>query len=928
MNVDMNMNMNMNMNSNMNSNMEVCANELSIVDSNDDAGNLDNIDNESQTDTNTSSHFNMNMNMNMNIMNANEDKQESENDRVHVNKDTDNDYNYNNDSQSKSNNDIGNDSNKGDDYQGQKQAKEEIIPQSTSDSQSDSQSESESKCYYQYQNQKYFSDYETAMKEVLSSFRIMQKKDKIEDFNVAKSFLLSPRRYVNVKLIPDVNEKINDNETLTKTETKTDSKSTLTSALTLTSVEEFKKQIGQQKQHFMQHKQQQQHYDGVSVSNGDNDNIHDITAMNQKHFEMISRSLTYIGDYCAKHQLTKPLFVAWEKVVECGITPRINSLSTYLYRLSTNSVTSSSNNLDTNLEEEGNTNANANAIADPDDYIVHEDATMSNVDIVNQVAYYHDMLYSPTENTVSIRIKSFIEHGKAKEAEELLWSLMPSSSPSINNNLRLRTCFPILEYYCQMGKSNGDKNDERSKNTNISSALKLYQNIKNIPSIHLDQETYILLLSTIAEEGYFSPFFSPLSSSSSIPIEGIVEMGYSPGYGPLLFDQLATEMSDHVLELTNESVKQLRNAFVQGFQNSKSDSNKSAEQHLARNLYYVPYDCHLSPVQGLATHDELVVNRVSIEDNQTNRCPRTHAKLRLITLDNHQRKHVHDTLLEMADDQYRIYDAKLEAKGQKLSKKKKNKKGSQPKEENYAGKHLDSFAKWLDIREGRPFTAIVDGANVAYFGLGSVNYHQVKLMVDALEKMGETPLVIMPQKYTQKKFYLRQGYVQELTQAQLDIIDDLKTSGKFYEVPQRCLDDYYWMLSSVSDQTKSRNGTGIDVSPNVKHHDQERWIGVRPILITNDQMRDHKLQLLEPRLFSRWFSSHIVNYQFAPFIDDISEERNITFVKAGSFSREIQGNPSSLPLADKSSKGDATAWHFPVKDWGTNDRFCVRIPKV
>ena len=46
---------------------------------------------------------------------------------------------------------------------------------------------------------------------------------------------------------------------------------------------------------------------------------------------------------------------------------------------------------------------------------------------------------------------------------------------------------------------------------------------------------------------------------------------------------------------------------------------------------------------------------------------------------------------------------------------------------------------------------------MAYFGLGSVNYHQVKLMVDALEEMGETPLVVMPQKYVQKKFYLRKG---------------------------------------------------------------------------------------------------------------------------------------------------------------------------
>ena len=169
-------------------------------------------------------------------------------------------------------------------------------------------------------------------------------------------------------------------------------------------------------------------------------------------------------------------------------------------------------------------------------------------------------------------------------------------------------------------------------------------------------------------------------------------------------------------------------------------------------------------------------------------------------------------------------------------------------------------------------------------------------------------------------------YVQELPQAQLDIIDELTDSGKLYEVPQRCLDDYYWMLCSVSNQTQARNGMDINVSLNSDRHDQERWMGIRPILITNDQMRDHKLQLLEPRLFSRWFSSHIVNYELAAFKNDISEEREIKFTKAGSYSREIQGNPSPSPLT---SNGDsATAWHFPVRDWGANDRFCVRIPKL
>jgi hypothetical protein len=178
-------------------------------------------------------------------------------------------------------------------------------------------------------------------------------------------------------------------------------------------------------------------------------------------------------------------------------------------------------------------------------------------------------------------------------------------------------------------------------------------------------------------------------------------------------------------------------------------------------------------------------------------------------------------------------------------------------------------------------------------------------------------------KIAKQLFCACKRYVQELTQGQLDILDTLVESGKFYQVPHRCLDDYYWMLSSVSNQTASRNGTDINVIPN----DKGRWPGTRPILISNDLMRDHKLELLEPRLFSRWFSNHIVNYEFEPFVKDFAEERDITFVKADSFSREIQG----IHADDANKRGEeknhnSTAWYFPVKGWNHNDRFCVRIP--
>ena len=160
-----------------------------------------------------------------------------------------------------------------------------------------------------------------------------------------------------------------------------------------------------------------------------------------------------------------------------------------------------------------------------------------------------------------------------------------------------------------------------------------------------------------------------------------------------------------------------------------------------------------------------------------------------------------------------------------------------------------------------------------------------------------------------------QSYIQELTKDQMQIIEELKELGQIYIVSPKCLDDYYWMISSVSSQTRSNENKELEtVSPN----DDKKWPGARPILITNDQMRDHKLELLEPRLFRRWCSSHIVNYSFPPYAKDEAEEREIDFKPADFFSYEIQGNQSN----------DNIVWHIPISEWGEKDRFCVKVPKL
>ena len=129
------------------------------------------------------------------------------------------------------------------------------------------------------------------------------------------------------------------------------------------------------------------------------------------------------------------------------------------------------------------------------------------------------------------------------------------------------------------------------------------------------------------------------------------------------------------------------------------------------------------------------------------------------------------------------------------------------------------------------------------------------------------------------------------------------------------------MVASVSDQTASRNNKDLSVPSN---DSSGRFPGTRPMLITNDQMRDHRLELLEPRLFRRWYGCHIVNYTFTAFMMDENVAGNeVRFAQADFFSREIQGNE-----CPDTAKGTwvSKAWHFPVSDWDLDERFVIRIP--
>jgi pentatricopeptide repeat protein len=535
-----------------------------------------------------------------------------------------------------------------------------------------------------------------------------------------------------------------------------------------------------------------------------------------------TKVLAYIGDFCAKRQEPRPLAIAWRKLLESGVLPRENTISTYMYALA--------------------------------------------LDV-------HDLLFEPNEKTVALRIKGHISSGDAVGAEVLLQTL-----PS-NDWTRLRTYLPILYYYC-------DKGD-------LSSVLRLYRQMRNSPGVHFDADTYAVLIGAIAENGGFR--------QDATPIVGSFESGFAHTHGPRLFDEIAQEMADDILEIKRATVQVLYNAFIRGFK----DVLPSAEPLLD--------DTDLLSCNDPASANELILNRVAVDD-ATGVCARTRAKLQLFQLDSVSRQHMEMTLQSMAKDQFVDFQQKLNGKSAIGGGQAKMKKPPEDFDPDYPVLELRNFTKWLKERDG-VFTAIVDGANIAYFGHGTVRYSQIQHVVAKLEAMNERPLVVMPFKYLQPKFLASVGKVQVLSEKDHAVIDRLDKEGKLYRVPPKCLDDYYWMIASI---------VGDDHTIVEATNNDGRFPGVRPMLVTNDQMRDHKLELLEPRLFRRWCCCHIVNYNFPDSYNDEWEERTLEFLPADVVSREIQGNPLDSVL-DENECG-SLSWHFPVSEWNEHERFCIRIP--
>jgi pentatricopeptide repeat protein len=238
-------------------------------------------------------------------------------------------------------------------------------------------------------------------------------------------------------------------------------------------------------------------------------------ALNDKQYQQAIVALVLVGNLCAKRARSLPLDVAWEKVKEAGMLFDKSALNSYLYSC-TMYVGSNRGTLfsagDSVLDMLGSPLSTTTTTKEPKSDEKTDEEKKYAANLPEEVATFHDLLYEPTEESVTIRIKALVAKGNARAAEALLNHFSVSfffargqclvcvyllreltipyrDKPQGQEEGRQRTYLPILRCYLEQG--------------DISSALRLLKQMRSSPLCILESETYIQLLSTMAERGCF-----------------------------------------------------------------------------------------------------------------------------------------------------------------------------------------------------------------------------------------------------------------------------------------------------------------------------------------------------------------------------------------------------------------------------------------
>lgn len=467
--------------------------------------------------------------------------------------------------------------------------------------------------FYDDYDPEIWTTYEAAVHEIMAKPRVLQK-EKVHVIERCKAFLLNPKTGHLLPAVPAA-EAAAEAEYSTTKNNNTASSSTST-AMSLRSA------LQEQETYFLQQ------YNYTSVE-----------------FNFATRCLVYMGDACAKqsrggdnnnnnnsqsataafdHARPMAILVAWRKMKEMGMRPRENALSTYMYILQ--------GAMERAAELDGASNPKF-------------------VNTLVEVTSWHDALYHSNEKTATLRIKSLIFKGDIASAEQVLTSLDVQEK-------RLRTFIPLLEYYSNVGDA--------------TCILRLFRQMRQSPGTHLDSNAYAILLSSLARGGHFRVEATPIPGLSSEDGRDL----FNHSRGPNLLDDLLTEMTEDVLEMSEESAEMIVDGFSKGFDQqaeSKHEVNESIQVLTSKD-----------------TINRLTIGKVHIPSESAH-CPATGAKLRLLSLDETQRQHVHDTLLEMARHQSFAF-----LSNRKITKRKTNALNEYLNDENRGYDELLRFSEWLE----------------------------------------------------------------------------------------------------------------------------------------------------------------------------------------------------------------------------------------
>ena len=143
---------------------------------------------------------------------------------------------------------------------------------------------------------------------------------------------------------------------------------------------------------------------------------------NHKQYSMAMGGLLNMGALCVKRATSPPLEIAWQKLKEAGYPMDKKSLHNFLYVSSTFSTRP----METLFRKGGSVldlldgiDGKSEEIKDSAEETI-PDENEKKIDLASEIAMCHDLLFEPSEQSTSIRVRTLVSQGKAKEAENVL----------------------------------------------------------------------------------------------------------------------------------------------------------------------------------------------------------------------------------------------------------------------------------------------------------------------------------------------------------------------------------------------------------------------------------------------------------------------------------------------------------------------------